>query len=294
MTEKFCSPSRYYQADESCMSYKELQLLAKDLNQRLSNENRIKLRQKKDELHNSIKKALYPTCKDKEYCWIEQEFVKPSHKPMLEDAFRPKKPRAWKQNPRTWLNTYDILYVMQQYESLYKDFEFLGVHPIDFQSRYADGTCIGDNLCSFHVQQLLQNGKKRFAMVLNLDRHDQSGSHWVALYCNLSPRKPNFGVYYYDSVAHPPSHEVVSFMKQVFMQVQSVYPQKTAKKFAIKYNQVQKQFKNTECGMFSMVFLTQCLKHKEFQEICQGMRKDDAIQELRNVLYRPSNVSNSK
>lgn len=294
MTEKFCSPGRYYQADESCLSYKELQVLAKDLNQRLASNQRIKLRQKKNELRQSIQRVLYPACKDKEYCWIEQEFVKPSHKPLLETAFRPKKPRAWKQNPRTWLNTYDILYVMQQYEDLYKDFSFLGVHPIDFQSRYSDGTCIGDQLCSFQAQKLLEKGKKRFAVVLNLDRHDQSGSHWVALYANLSPRKPNFGIYYYDSVAHPPPNEVISFMKQVYLQVQSVYPTTTSKKFAIKYNQIQKQFKNTECGMFSMVFLTQCLKNKNFLEICQGMRKDDAIQELRGVLYRPSNAANTK
>lgn len=286
--EKFCSPSRYFNDGKSCMTLNELQMIAKDLNKHLPKQRRISMRLKKDALHTAIMRAMYPSCQDKEYCWIEHDFLSPEHKARIEAAFRPKKPSAWLSNPRTWLNTYDILHVLKPYENLYKDFAFLGVHPIDFQSTYANGQCIGDQLCSFHIRSLLDKKIKRFAFVLNLDRHDQSGSHWVAVYCGLDPKKPNFGVYYYDSVAHEPGPEVVSFMKQMYIQVQQVFPSSIGKTFALKFNQVQKQFKNTECGMFSIVFITQCLKHRAFKDICLLMRKDDAIQELRDVLYRPS------
>jgi hypothetical protein len=171
-----------------------------------------------------------------------------------------------------------------QYEHLHKDFKFLGVHPIDFAVKY-DGYCIGRYLCDFDIKKL--GKKKRFAMVLNLDRHDQSGSHWVALYCNLNPRNKNFGIYYYDSVASPAGDEVTAFMASICEQVQRYHP-RLAKKFERMENTIQRQFKNTECGMFCIVFLTQCVKNTyTFQEICEKMKNDDEINKIRDIVFRP-------
>lgn len=296
----FCSPDRFEmgQKDKTCMSLGELQDVARDFNKnkvqtkRATPKRVIKIKNDKKEMFEELKEKLGKVCGDADHCWVQQDFVSQETKnKILEKAFRPLKPKSWYDNRQTWLNTFDILKVMKQYENKYKDFTFLGVFPIDFAGNDAYGNCVGgSNMCHFSLHKMLHNGKKRFGMVLNLDRHDESGSHWVAFYCNLNPRKKNFGVYYYDSVAHPPPREVASFMKQIEKESYDVFSKKVADRFAMRYNKVQKQFNNYDCGVFSEVFLTQILKDIPFDDICRRMHTDDEINKLRDVLYTPSQI----
>lgn len=238
-------------------------------------------------LHKKINSKLNEKCGDNEACWIDQGFIDHTKRNRLEDLFRPKKPKSWYKNHRTWLNTYDILYVMEQYEQKYDDFMFMGVYPIDFNQSNSYGNCIGDMMCAFDVKNVIAKKKSRFGMVLNLDKHNEPGSHWVAVYCNVDPQKDNFGIYYYDSVAYPPARQVKMFMHKVYTQIQKIHPSNSAK-FEYGVNKIQKQYKNTECGIFSIVFLTQCLKHISFVNICTNMKKDDDMNKIRDIIYRPS------
>ena len=213
-----------------------------------------------------------------EFCWAQH--VAMSDK--MTHVFRPEKPSEWNKDRYTWLNTYDILFVIQQYEALHTDFKFLGVYPIDFANTNSTGACIGDTLCNFDIQNLHKNKKTHFGLILNLDTHDQSGSHWVSLYCNLEPKHKNYGIFYYDSVANPPSREVKTFMSLVKKQMHN------DPKFKIKWNKIQKQKENSECGMFSIIFLTQCLKDMSFDAICRQMPMDEEINRLRDVIYTPT------
>ena len=45
-------------------------------------------------------------------------------------------------------------------------------------------------------------------VVFNLDRHDQSGSHWVGLFVNIPKRV----ISYYDSTASPPPQYIKFFI----------------------------------------------------------------------------------
>jgi hypothetical protein len=278
----YCSPSHAkYVKQGTCYSDNELKSIADEINMK-ENRNVISKRSKKT--REIIQKYFAKQCSDKEYCWLNQLSYATRQK--LESAFRPRKPSSWYKNRKTWLNTDDINYVMVQYQHLYKDYQFFGVHPIDFAKRY-NGYCIGNNLCDFHITSQLNSNKYRFGLVLNLDKHNEPGSHWVALYCNLNPSKKNFGVYYYDSVASEPGVEVKSFMDKICTQVKQVYHPKVASRFSRKYNTVQRQFKNTECGMFCLVFQTQCMKNIDFDEICQRMKYDDDVNKIRDVLFSP-------
>lgn len=276
----YCSPSHHrYSKKGTCFSNTELNLIRKEINE-IENNNVIKTKSPKKQ----IEKYFNKVCQDNEYCWLEH--LSQQTKRKLEIAFRPKKPRNWYYNPRTWLSNYDIENVMTQYELLYKDFKFLGVHPLDFAKK-SDGYCIGKNMCDFDIKQL---GKtKQFALVINLDYHNESGSHWVAVYCSLYQRKSNFGIFFYDSTGNEPSQEIQDFMNKVKSQVERDYKPNVYSKFKIQSNTIQQQFKNTECGMFCMVFITQCLKNIDFNEICKRMKNDDDINKIRDVLYRPSN-----
>lgn len=282
-----CSPFRQVTSKITCLSLTELRLIAKDYNETSTTIKKIKLSQNKADLYNEIRTRLETFCNE-ESCWIDQDFVKNEHRRKLEKSFRPRTPLSWYKNRKTWLNTFDILHVMKQYEELHKTYSFIGVFPIDFQNTYSSGACIGKSLCTFDVAEFLKSKKKQFGVVLNLDDHTQSGSHWVALFCNLDPQKENFGIYYYDSVAQRPGREVSSFFNQIKTQVATVFTPQQTKAFQTKYNTIQKQFKNTECGVFSMIFITQMLKNVPFDEICRRMKNDDQVNEIRDVLYRPN------
>jgi hypothetical protein len=288
MSQLYCSPEHFeYAKDGTCYKKDDLVTIAKSYNKHV-NKKVIKTDLPKKKLHAALKEKLKDKCGDKEYCWLDLKFVDLARKKELEDAFRPKKPVEWYRNNRTWLNTYDILFVLEQYEKEYKDFVFLGVYPIDFALTNSSGSCIGDIMCSFHINQLLSKKKKQFGMVVNTDPHNKGGQHWFAIYCSLNPRKKNFGIYHYDSTAYEDdSPEIASFMSKIKAQVDEVFPKKTAAKFEVRYNTVRRQYKNTECGMFAIVFLSQCLKNIHYDEICKRMRYDDDINKIRNIVYRP-------
>lgn len=279
-SNNYCSPSKK-ENKNSCLDKKELELIAKDYN-KYNNNNIINPKQPKEKLYKNIKKELEQICKEGELCWIEQNFIKTEHKEILQESFKPEKPSEWYSNKNTWLNTYDIIEVLEQYEEPYKEFKFLGVFPIDFQNRYSNGQCIGDDLCTFHIKEL---NKTKFAMVLNLDKHDEPGSHWVSLFCCLDPKDKQYGIYYYDSTAYPPTQEVQQFMKLINIQTITKYPNI---KFNVRFNKIQKQFKNSECGMFSILFIIKMLKNISFDLVCKNMENDDNVNNYRNILYRPN------
>lgn len=286
----FCSPARHDMGvkDNTCLSVDELKAIASDYNKSIKNSSSKKLKKvdivdNKKKLVEELKEKLGPN----DHAWVQEDFVNISTKHQLKNAFRPLKPIEWYANNQTWLNTYDILNVMKQYEAKYKDFMFLGVFPIDFANNDAYGQCVGQNMCNFGLKKVIQHGKKRFAMVLNMDRHDMQGSHWTACYCNLNPRRKNFGVYYYDSVGNTPPREAAAFMQQMEKEAYQVFTKKVADRFAMRYNRIQRQFGNTLCGVYSEVFITQMLKDIPFVEICKRMHTDDGVQKFRDVLYTP-------
>ena len=294
-TQLYCSPERFDMGkkDNTCMSVNELKDIAKDYNEKkaVNSQQKVKLFSSKKKLVKELQEKLGSSCGTADHCWVQQDFVSEKNKhSILEKAFRPLKPKSWYANRKTWLNTYDILTVMKQYEDKYTDFAFLGVFPIDFAGNDHYGNCVSKTMCEFSIKKVLDKGKTRFGMVLNLDKHDESGSHWVALYCNLKPRRKNFGIYYYDSVAYQPPKEVADFMQQVEKDSYTVFSKKVADKFAMRYNKVQKQFSNYDCGVFSEIFLTQILKNVPFDDICKRMHTDDEVNKLRDVLYTPSKL----
>ena len=60
------------------------------------------------------------------------------------------------------------------------------------------------------------------------------------------------------------------------------------KSFRTFYNDKRFQFKNTECGVFSMYFIDQFLKGKSYDEIIESIVNDDQMQKNRDVYYTPN------
>ena len=94
---------------------------------------------------------------------------------------------------------------MKQYESKYSDLKFFGAVPNEFD----DQAFLGIKNTNFN--ELLESGKKRIGYVFNLDEHWKSGSHWVAMYCDLDKNQ----IYYFDSYGKRPDKRIRTLAKRI-------------------------------------------------------------------------------
>jgi hypothetical protein len=283
-----CSPNNQeiYDQTHTCYTLQQLRTIAKQYNVVYKTKTKIKVYTSKKELLASLRKHLSVH----EAKWYTLDFMKDLtdvKKNTFHESFRPTSPEKWWDNSKMLLNTDDIMNVMSQYEKKYHSFKFLGVHPLDFSSKLDQTRCISPIMCHFDVRTLLGNGTTQCGVILNLDYHNQPGSHWVSMYIGLSPNLPNFGCFYIDSTATKAPLEVVNFMHRVKQQIIKKYVPKQAALFKLKQNKKQFQFENTECGMFSMYFLMEFLEKKTFKTIINSNINDTKVNNLRKEYYNP-------
>jgi hypothetical protein len=325
----YCSPQRYthYKKTGSCFSLDDLRLLAKSYNsafvkstgalariisqffgsregpavpgqqQQGAHGTAINVqsasRLPPDQEHALLRNELRIRLQTDEYKWVDLLLDPQRNQAMynqVQRALRPPLPKAWLSNSHKWLSTPDLENVMIQYEDAYPDFKFLGISPIDFDTRPGGrfGECVTDSLCNLSVKAMRRTGIRQFGTILNLDEHDEPGSHWVAIYGRIDdPKSPNYGVHYFDSVANDTPQEAATFMQRIAKEL-SELDRVDLKAVPCTSNDVQLQFKNTECGIFSMYFLACCVSGKvSVQDVWKAMAKDDMIHTLRAVFYRP-------
>lgn len=260
-----CAPANKSK-DHTCYSKDQLIKIASSLNQKKNAG--ISLKKSKNALWESIRKTLFPVCTT-EWCWLDHV---DTDKTMKEETFRPAMPIEWVKNKYEWLSTTDINEVMVQYEKKYENFRFFGPVPVD---------CPKDIYCELtdlDIKGLKAKGVDYIGVVFNLDRHDQSGSHWVALYINI----PKSLITYYDSTSSEPPEDIKYFINMVGIKLNQING-----KHVYEYNKKRHQYGGSECGMYSMNFLIESLKGKTLMDIEKKLITDRDVNLLRNYLYRP-------
>jgi hypothetical protein len=179
---------------------------------------------------------------------------------------------------------------MKQYEKVYKDFKFLGAIPSDF-----------DELPIYETTDLefaeLEKTTPILGAIINLDTHNQPGSHWVALYANLKTNS----IYYFDSFKKQPQNRVRKFITRLlgYMVTKKQDTKLDIKDFLdkyeksdnydIRYNQVQHQYKNSECGVYSLNFIIRLLEGETFDDIVNNITNDDKMNKYRETVFRNAN-----
>lgn len=205
-------------------------------------------------------------------CWTEQDFIEnmkdKSKEELIKYTFRPEGPEG----KFEWLNTINIDEVMKQYEKKYNDFKFLGALPIDFN----DLPFLG--IRNLNLNDLIKNNKTKIGVIFNLDRHDESGSHWVALYCDLLKGL----IYFYDSYGIPPKKEIRSFMRKLYSVCENTI---NLKNIISDHNKIRHQYENSECGVYSINFILRMLNGDSFEKICNDKTPDNVINKMRNIYF---------
>lgn len=280
-----CAPSKKF-TDGSCFTLDHLVEIAMQYNKEnndmidIVHDKKILLK----ELTNKMRKKY--ECSD-QICWLgTKEVKKLNNNDIKYNTFRPIGPKK----QYDWLSTNDINSAMSQYMMKYKDFKYLGTLPYDFEE--LEYTGIDD----INLKEL-EKTTPRIGMVINLDEHDQPGSHWVALYTNLTNNK----VYYFDSFGKKPGKRVTKFIRRILTYMHNkrhnthfnvdMFMKKYHKsnEYDVRYNQIQHQLKNTECGVYSMNFIIRLLNNEDFDMIVDNITRDEEMNACRKEYFRNSN-----
>lgn len=194
---------------------------------------------------------------------------------IIKEYLRPKQPDDWKNDPDKWLNSLDIMNVMNQYEDAFPEFEFMGPFPIDFAAPdpyKKDGKCLIQEMCEIKTTEALTKGTKHIGIVYNLDPHFKGGSHWVAMYINLVKKE----TIYFDSYGMEPPAQIQKFMKWLTTQDNEM---------KLKYIGRRFQYQNSECGMYSMYFIIMMLNGYDSTKFSRLVPPDAFMLKLRSWLF---------
>jgi len=290
-----CAPSKKY-TDGSCFTKDSLQKIADSFNKR-NNNNKIPTSLPKDKLVKELETKLSDKCSD-QTCWLRLDIIKALEDEDIEtNTFRPKGPSK----KYEWLNTTHINEVIEQYQKVHNDFLFLGAVPYDFDELSILG------IYDLKFDELEKQGKTKLGIVINLDEHNQDGSHWVALFTDLNKNQ----IYFFDSVGRKPRKKIRKFINRL---VKYLYTKKYKQKlpindlinkntkitnkylknllegdFDIRFNHIQHQFENSECGVYSINFIIRLVSGETFDSIINNIIKDEEMNSYRKIYFRNVN-----
>ena len=203
---------------------------------------------------------------------------------------------------RRWLSNIDIAAVMRPMEHYYAD---IGVGPRlkwfgPYTRDFAELKC---DIADTSIEQLVADKYTHIATIVNYDSSRTSGSHWVAIVVViprnfiLSGNKDTAAkIYFWDSTGYELPPDPSEYEKGVKKGDNPIlrYLLKTAKELkslgldvATFGNKMQHQRKNTECGVYCILFVNAMLKGMDFEDfVARGDLGDDEVQRLRSVLFR--------
>lgn len=279
-----CAPSKEFN-EGSCFSLNNLINITISFNKLFPDE-KIQLKKNKKYLLKNLSLNMKNkfNCDDQN-CWLKTRVIENMNNENINFfTFRPDGP----EKKFEWLSTNDINNVVFQYEKKYNDFIFFGAVPYDFQE-----LPILD-VYNIDFKHLLKNKKNKLGLVINLDRHTDSGSHWVALYTNLYKNE----IYFFDSFGKQPGKEIKKFVGKIFKFLYNKEykvnitnkiienQHSNLNKFDVRYNKIRHQFKNSECGVYSINFILRLLKCESFDYITENITNDDKMNECRNTYFK--------
>ena len=223
----------------------------------------------------SMLKAKMINC-EHELCWLKTINDKNITNVVMKE-FVPNAPTAEWAKYNNWLSSTDFNNVMKQYSEAYPNFLYLGPSSIDFDT-IIDGKCVWPTLCKLNIADQIKNGKNKIGIVLNLDKHDGKGSHWVSIFIDLQKKF----IFYFESTGSIIPPEVDAFIKRMNEQCKSAgLNMKIMNNMKIKH-----QYGTSECGMYCLYFIINLLEEtRDPQHFLKNRITDAQMTKLRDFYF---------
>lgn len=278
----------------TCLDYDNLKTIALSYNkfmvknnsndyisQDIINSNNIKL------LLQEIKKKL--NCDD-DLCIIKQSFIdKIKNNKIIYHKFKPEGPLK-----NEWLSNWDIDLHMLRFQNYYECLLYTGTVSIDFnikkmykiyknvfhnKSNYNSMSCFyhNSNYCTVNNK----NKINCIATIYNTSKRSEPGQHWIATFVKKMPDN-KIKMFFFDSAGSKPPKEINTFFKILEKKIFSSY------EIDKKYNYLQHQFSNTECGVYCIDFIDFITSNpNSYQDYILKKTSDDIINKKRFDYFRP-------
>jgi hypothetical protein len=280
--DKKCAPGVKFESG-SCIDLTILKEMVKAYNKE-NPKNKIEINEKWELLNPSkFKKILLHELKEKnkqncsdQICWTHQSFINHLNdkvKTKLKKfTFRPKGPEG----KFEWLSNHDIEKALEQYQNSDNDFYFLGAVPIDFDNLPHLG------LKNLNLKELEDKGFKKLGIVFNTDEHYKSGEHWICCFINLLKRQ----IYFFDSVGIRPEIRIRKFIRKIAHYFIDRDKITNIDQLDIRYNKKRHQYKNSECGVFCIYYLSKMLEGYSFDDITSNNNiTDKDVNKYREIFF---------
>lgn len=273
-----CSP--YSQINKysnySCYTYENLVELKELWNERHPDD--LIISDEFDIIYNELKEKTKHMCKN-ELCWLKE--LVDNDDDIFNETFAPIKPIIWEKKNKYWLSNVDIMRVMKQYESIYKNFDFIGPTPLDYDSfSKRKNDWVWRELKEFDLNKYINSNISDIGIVFNLDKHTLPGSHWVALYINLIDNK----ILYFDSNGLSIPNKILNLCKKIKDQGLQLNP---SRKFILSSNyDNEHQMRNGECGIYVMFFIINMIsKSIPWTVFKKEKISDNLMNKFRNIYF---------
>ena len=267
---------------DTCLDRDSLKVLVREWNKRNATKMRISNMDDGKIMKQMIENLTQ--CKD-DMCILDKIPDSNIKENMKKTIYAPEAPNSWKKNKNEWLTNIDINNVMKQYEEAYPNFKFLGVTPIDFDTKKSN-TCVTPEICNFDISNYIDKTKiNKFGIVFNTDPHTSGGSHWISMFIDLDRKT----IFFFDSAGNEIPHEIKKLIKRIQKSYKNYYTDNYNKIQKLEYltnGDFQHQKTNTECGMYCLYFLINLIKEtRKLEDFKNELIRDDVVEQYRKIYF---------
>lgn len=299
---------KYDEFNQTCLTTNYINSISKDYNDYVKSNDKekkndiINLNSGKKNMLKQLRNNLKDYCKE-DICLSKLPFLSNKNKFLLKNFFKPQGTKG----KYDWLSTIEINQLFEQIQLNYNKFLFIGAVPIDILDISYPLMNQEKFIKDINLNYLRKIKKPILGFVYNLDRHYESGSHWVALYANILEKK----IYFSDSYGLPPHKEIKKMVKKIAEYIHKFHNEICKNKIKSKceiinipdnvqlmnnnndkkygdilYNRNRQQYGNSECGVYSCYFIIKLLEGYSFEQIQNNIIDDETINKFRKVWWR--------
>lgn len=233
------------------------------------NKNIIKMIERdKNKSYKKIKKK-HKKCKGDDNCVVTEEYKYDDT--MLDKIYAP-----LKSENELWLSGLDISRVMKQYESIHKDFIFIGPSAIDFD-RVENNVCVYDELCNLDVKRLNKLGKNKIGIIFNTDPITKPGKHWLSLFIDLNKKY----IFFFDSNGDKIPKEINNLKNRIMTDMKN-------ENINLRYvNNIGFYHQTTEgqCGVYCLYIIIELLGNRNPEYFKNRKISDEKINKYRRKYF---------
>ncbi len=144
-----------------------------------------------------------------------------------------------------WLSNDNIDKYLDKLAKKFPDFQNFPYQMIDFNEQK------NNIIANVNLTQYLDRGKRRFGMVLNTDVSSGSGIHWFPIFIDCS-NSDKCTIEYFNSTGDTPDKRIIPWLVKIQHQLSTkmLIPVEI-----ILSNNPEYQRGNSECGVFSLVYI---------------------------------------